>query len=110
MENLAKIQCDLIPSNPGAELGLEIVIVVDNNNNQTLLTEDNAEKLISRNSQVITIVQLVYLSLSKTAVSTKWKLIQAKVYPDAKPITNVVIVDDDTIESLTGYESTEKNP
>ena len=24
MENLAKIQCDLIPSNPGAELGLEI--------------------------------------------------------------------------------------
>lgn len=71
------------------------IIVVDNDNNQTLLTEDNAEKLISRNSQVITIVQLVYLSLSKTAVSTKWKLIQAKVYPDAKPITNVVIVDDD---------------
>ena len=49
------------------------IIVVDNDNNQTLLTEDNAEKLISRNSQVITIVQLVYLSLSKTAVSTKWK-------------------------------------
>jgi len=74
------------------------IIVVDNENNQTLLTEENAEKLISRNSQVITIVQLVYLSLSKTAISTKWKLIQAKVYPDAKPITSVVICDEDDEE------------
>lgn len=85
------------------------IIVVDNDNNQTLLTEDNAEKIISRNSQVITIVQLVYLSLSKTAVSTKWKLIQAKVYPDAKPITNVVIVDEDEDEDDNVNENDSEN-
>jgi hypothetical protein len=70
------------------------VLVFDDQKHELKMTEDNAETVIPKGSQVVTIMELVYLSLSKTTISTKWKLVQAKVFRNKDTITSYAMLDD----------------
>ena len=77
------------------------VLMFDENKEQIELHEDNAEMTVPKGSQVISILELVYLSLSKTTISTKWKLVQAKVFRNKDTITEYAMLDDeDVLEDL----------
>ena len=72
------------------------VMVFDENKERVHLNEDNAEVVVSKGTQVICIMELVYLSLSKTTISTKWKLVQAKVFRNKEAITEYAMLDDES--------------
>ncbi len=76
------------------------VLVFDENKAQLDLNEENAERVIPKGCQVVTLMELVYLSLSKTTISTKWKFVQAKVYRNKDSITGYAMLDDDESSSL----------
>lgn len=77
------------------------VLMFDENKEQIELHEDSAEMTVPKGSQVISILELVYLSLSKTTISTKWKLVQAKVFRNKDTITEYAMLDDeDVLEDL----------
>lgn len=71
------------------------VLLFDESKERIDLNEDNAEDAIPKGSQVVSILELVYLSLSKTTISTKWKLVQAKVHRNKNTITGYAMLDDD---------------
>jgi hypothetical protein len=71
------------------------IMVFDENKEQLQINEDNAETVIPKGTQVVSIMELVYLSLSKTTISTKWKLVQAKVFRNKNAITSYAMLDDD---------------
>lgn len=71
------------------------VLVFDENKEQVEFDENNAEVAIPKGCQVISVLELVYLSLSKTTISTKWKLVQAKVFRNRDTITGYAMLDDD---------------
>lgn len=74
-------------------------ILFFNENNERLdINEHNAEDMIQRNCQVITIIELVYLNISSTGINVKWKLVQSKVFKNNNTITGYAIVDDDDEE------------
>lgn len=86
------------------------VLIFDENKNKLEVNEDNAESVVSKGSQVICILELVYLSLSKTTISTKWKLVQAKVFKNQESITDYAMLDDDSVqEDLDTDEHVEKD-
>lgn len=70
------------------------VLVFDENKEPLHVNEDNAEVVIPKGTQVVSILELVYLSLSKTTISTKWKLVQAKVFRNKNTITTYAMLDD----------------
>lgn len=70
------------------------VMIFDENKQQQEINEDNAESVIPKGCQVVSILELVYLSLSKTTISTKWKLVQAKVFRNKDTITGYAMLDD----------------
>jgi hypothetical protein len=85
------------------------VLLFDDNKTKLDLNEDNAETLVPKGSQVVCILELVYLSLSKTTISTKWKLVQAKVFKNKDTITGYAMLDDDDDqEDLDTNEETSK--
>jgi hypothetical protein len=71
------------------------VLLFDENKDKLDLNEENAEDAVPKGSQVVSILELVYLSLSKTTISTKWKLVQAKVFKNRDTITGYAMLDDD---------------
>lgn len=74
------------------------VLLFDEAKEQVDLNEDNAETTVPKGCQVVSIIELVYLSLSKTTISTKWKLVQGKVYKNKDTITGYAMLDDDSLE------------
>jgi hypothetical protein len=70
------------------------VLIYDENKNLIPMDESNYDTIIPKGSQCITIVELVYISIT-AKVSCKWKLVQAKVFKNQKAITDYAIVDDD---------------
>lgn len=81
------------------------VMLFDEQKQQLKISEDNAESMIPKGSQVVSILELVYLSLSKTTISTKWKLVQAKVFRNKDSITTYAMLDD--VESTPADLDTE---
>jgi hypothetical protein len=69
------------------------------------MDENNYDTVIPKGSQCITIVELVYISIT-AKVSCKWKLVQAKVFKNQKAITDYAIDDSDS-DSETGEQENE---
>jgi hypothetical protein len=70
------------------------VLIYDENRKLVPMDESNYDTVIPKGSQCITIVELVYISIT-AKVSCKWKLVQAKVFKNQKAITEYAIVDED---------------
>jgi hypothetical protein len=72
------------------------ILMFDESKDKLVMNENNAESVVSKGSQVVCIMELVYLSLSKTTISTKWKLVQAKVFGNRESITGYAMLDEDS--------------
>ena len=70
------------------------VLIYDQDKNLIPMDESNYDTVIPKGSQCITIVELVYISIT-AKISCKWKLVQAKVFQNQKAITNYAIDDSD---------------
>lgn len=83
------------------------VLVFDENKQTIQINEDTAETVVPKGSQVVCIMELVYLSLSKTTISTKWKLVQAKVFRNKDTINQYAMLDDEDsdLDTETGVEA-----
>jgi hypothetical protein len=81
------------------------VLIYDENKNLVPMDENNYDTVIPKGSQCITIVELVYISIT-AKVSCKWKLVQAKVFKNQKAITDYAIDDSDS-ESESGEQENE---
>ena len=73
------------------------VLMYDENKNLIPMDENNFDTVVPKGSQCISIVELVYISIT-AKVSCKWKLVQAKVFRNQKAITDYAIVDSDDDE------------
>jgi hypothetical protein len=71
------------------------VMLFDETKTRIDMHEDIAEDCVPKGCQVVSILELVYLSLSKTTISTKWKLVQAKVFRNKDSITEYAMLDDE---------------
>lgn len=71
------------------------LLFFDENKQRIEIDESNAENIVQRNSQVITIIELVYLSISATGISVKWKLVQCKLFRNKDTITEYAMLDDE---------------
>ena len=69
------------------------ILVFNHNKERIPMNEDNFELVIPKASQVIAVMELVYLSIT-TKVSAKWKLVQAKVESNSTNITSYAMLDD----------------
>lgn len=69
------------------------VLIYDQDKNLIPMDESNYDTVIPKGSQCITIVELVYISIT-AKISCKWKLVQAKVFKNQKAITDYAIDDD----------------
>jgi hypothetical protein len=72
------------------------ILMFDESKQKMDMNENNAENIVPKGSQVISVMELVYLSLSKTTISTKWKLVQGKVFRNKESITGYAMLDDDS--------------
>ena len=70
------------------------ILVYDENKNLIQLDESNYDTVIPKGSSAISIVELVYVSIT-AKISCKWKLVQAKVFKNQKAITDYAIIDED---------------
>ncbi len=70
------------------------VLMFDDSKNPLELNEDNFESVVPKGSQVVSVLELVYLTIS-TKVSAKWKLVQAKVSRNQQTITGYAMIDDE---------------
>ena len=79
------------------------VLIYDENRKLVPMDESNYDTVIPKGSQCITIVELVYISIT-AKVSCKWKLVQAKVFKNQKAITEYAIVDEDESDEQNDNE------
>jgi hypothetical protein len=83
------------------------VLMFDDNKQQLDLNETNFESVVPKGSQVVAVLELVYLSIT-TKVSAKWKLVQGKVSKNQQSITGYAMLDDaegvDTAEGVDVVE------
>lgn len=70
------------------------VLMFDDSKTQLDLNEQNFESVVPKGSQVVCVLELVYLSIT-TKVSAKWKLVQAKVSRNQQSITGYALIDDE---------------
>lgn len=70
------------------------VLVFDNNKTQLDMNESNFDMVVPKGSQVVAVLELVYLSIT-SKISAKWKLVQAKVYKNQQSITGYAMLDDE---------------
>ena len=97
------------------------VLMFDDSKNQLDLNESNFESVVPKGSQVVAVLELVYLSIT-TKVSAKWKLVQGKVSKNQQSITGYAMLDDtvevegeveevegDVVEDLDTVEDNEDN-
>jgi hypothetical protein len=82
------------------------ILMYDQNKSQLPMNEDNFETVVPKNSQVVAVLELVYLTIT-TKVSAKWKLVQAKVERNQTNITGYAMLDDETpdLDSETPVET-----
>lgn len=77
------------------------VLMFDESKELLDMNEDNFESVVPKNSQVVAVLELVYLTIT-TKVSAKWKLVQAKVARNQNAITGYAMLDDETDQALQG--------
>lgn len=70
------------------------VLIFDENKQPLQLRENNAEMIVPKGSQVVCILECVYISIA-TNISVKWKLVQAKVFNKGESITSYAMLDDE---------------
>jgi len=70
------------------------VLMFDESKNLLEMNEDNFESIVPKGSQVVAVLELVYLTIT-TKVSAKWKLVQAKVARNQQTITGYAMIDDE---------------
>ena len=70
------------------------VLMFDESKNLIEMNEDNFESVVPKGSQVVAVLELVYLTIT-TKVSAKWKLVQAKVSRNQQTITGYAMIDDE---------------
>lgn len=70
------------------------VLLFDENKQPLQLRENNAEMIVPKGSQVVCILECVYISIA-TNISVKWKLVQAKVFNKGESITSYAMLDDE---------------
>lgn len=83
------------------------ILIYDHNKSQLPIDENNFETVVPKNSQVIAVLELVYLTIT-TKVSAKWKLVQAKVERNQTNITGYAMIDDDDEDEQPDLDS--ENP
>jgi hypothetical protein len=71
------------------------VLMFNESKEQIEMNENNFDGVVPKGSQVICVLELVYLSIT-TKVSAKWKLVQAKVYKNQQSITGYAMIDDES--------------
>ena len=71
------------------------VLIFDENKSQLDLDESNFDTTVPKGSQVICVLELVYLSIT-SKISAKWKLVQAKVFKNQQRITGYAMIDDES--------------
>jgi hypothetical protein len=71
------------------------VLIFDENKNPLDLDENNFDAVVPKGSQVICVLELVYLSIT-SKVSAKWKLVQSKVFRNQQSITGYAMIDDES--------------
>jgi hypothetical protein len=76
------------------------VLMFDDNKQQLDLNESNFESVVPKGSQVVAVLELVYLSIT-TKVSAKWKIVQGKVSKNQQSITGYAMLDDG-VEGVEG--------
>jgi hypothetical protein len=82
------------------------VLMFDHNKELLEMNESNFDTVVPKGSQVVAVLELVYLSIS-TKVSAKWKLVQAKVFRNQKTITGYAMLDDSDTEAVEVVEEKE---
>lgn len=70
------------------------VLMFDESKTLIEMNEDNFESVVPKGSQVVAVLELVYLTIT-TKVSAKWKLVQAKVARNQQTITGYAMIDDE---------------
>jgi hypothetical protein len=70
------------------------VLMFDESKTLIEMDESNFESVVPKNSQVVAVLELVYLTIT-TKVSAKWKLVQAKVSKNQQNITGYAMLDDE---------------
>jgi hypothetical protein len=77
------------------------VLMFDDSKNQIEMNESNFDLVVPKGSQVICVLELVYLSIT-SKISPKWKLVQAKVFKNQQSITGYAMLDEESegIEDL----------
>jgi hypothetical protein len=71
------------------------VLVFDENKNPVDLNENTFDTVVPKGSQVICVLELVYLSIT-SKVSPKWKLVQTKVFKNQQSITGYAMIDEES--------------
>jgi hypothetical protein len=77
------------------------VLMFDDNKQQLDLNESNFESVVPKGSQVVAVLELVYLSIT-TKVSAKWKIVQGKVSKNQQSITGYAMLDDGVDDVVEG--------
>jgi hypothetical protein len=70
------------------------VLMFDESKTLLEMNEDNFESIVPKGSQVVSVLELVYLTIT-TKVSAKWKLVQARVSRNQQTITGYAMIDDE---------------
>ena len=70
------------------------ILIYDQDKKQIPMDENNFETVVPKNSLVVAVLELVYLTIT-TKVSAKWKLVQAKVERNQTNITGYAMLDDE---------------
>jgi hypothetical protein len=84
------------------------VLMFDESKHQIEMNESNFDMVVPKGSQVICVLELVYLSIT-SKVSAKWKLVQAKVYRNQQSITGYAMLDEDVEDEQEQLESENEN-
>jgi hypothetical protein len=71
------------------------VLLFDDSKTALDLNESNFDSVVPKGSQIICVLELVYLSIT-TKVSAKWKLVQGKVSKNQQSITTYAMIDEDS--------------
>ena len=70
------------------------ILIYDQDKKQIPMDENNFETVVPKNSLVVAVLELVYLTIT-TKVSANWKLVQAKVERNQTNITGYAMLDDE---------------
>lgn len=83
------------------------VLVFDESKALLEMNEENFESVIPKGSQVVAVLELVYLTIT-TKISAKWRLVQAKVARNQQTITGYAMIDDD-VEAVENVDEVQED-